>query len=48
MSRGTEIAKLVPPDYARIAARKALEELRETAIVDDVLSPIDAEWETDK
>ncbi len=43
--RGTEIARLVPPDFARAAARQELERLRQTAIVRDALSPIDEAWE---
>jgi antitoxin (DNA-binding transcriptional repressor) of toxin-antitoxin stability system len=42
--RGEEIAKIVPPDYARIEARKALDKLSETATVGDVLSPIGEQW----
>lgn len=45
LMRDKEIAKLVPPDYARDAARQKLEELRQTAIVGDVLSPVDESWE---
>lgn len=44
-SRGVEMAKLVPPDYAQAAARKELEALRQTAVVRDVLSPLDEPWE---
>lgn len=40
--RGAEIARLVPPDFARQAARQELEQLRQTAVVGDVLSPLDA------
>lgn len=43
--RGTEIARLVPPDFARAVARQELERLRQTAIVGDALSPIDEPWE---
>lgn len=43
--RETEVAKLVPPDYARFAARQQLEELRQTAIIGDLLSPIDESWD---
>lgn len=43
--RETEVAKLVPPDYARLAARQQLEELRQTAIVGDLLSPADESWD---
>ncbi len=46
--RGTEIARLVPPDFAQLSARKRLEEIRKTAIVGDVLSPIDVEWDAMK
>lgn len=45
--RETEVAKLVPPDYARFAARQQLEELRQTAVVGDVLSPLDEQWEVE-
>lgn len=44
-SRGAEIAKLVPPAYAQVAARQQLEELRQTAVVGDVLSPLAETWE---
>ena len=43
-SRGREIARLVPPDDKISNARKALAELRQTAIIGDVLSPVDEEW----
>jgi len=47
MVRETEVAKLVPPDYAQLAARQQLEALRQTAIVGDVLSPIDEQWDVE-
>lgn len=43
--RGNEVAKLVPPNFARTAARQELEELRRSAVVEDVLSPVDEEWQ---
>jgi len=43
-SRGTEVARLVPPNYPRLAARQQLEELRKTAVVGDVISPLDEQW----
>ncbi|HCW76151.1 MAG TPA: type II toxin-antitoxin system prevent-host-death family antitoxin [Candidatus Marinimicrobia bacterium] len=43
-SRGEIVAQLVPPDEARESAKKTLQNLRETAIVGDVLAPIDEEW----
>lgn len=39
--RGVEIARLVPPDFARQTARQELAQLRQTAVVGDVLSPVD-------
>ncbi|MCB0082458.1 MAG: hypothetical protein KDE47_16070 [Caldilineaceae bacterium] len=42
--RGSEVAKLVPPDYAQTAARKELEILRQSAVVGDVLTPISEQW----
>lgn len=44
--RGKEIAKIVPPDFAQAAARQELEALRKTAVVGDVLSPVDESWES--
>jgi prevent-host-death family protein len=44
-SRGRKIARLVPPDDSMEEARLALEKLRKTAKVGDVLSPIDVKWE---
>jgi prevent-host-death family protein len=46
ISRGHEIARLVPPVDIVKNARKALEELRSTAFIGDVISPIDTEWES--
>lgn len=45
--RETEVAKLVPPDYARLAARQQLEDLRQTAVVGDLLAPLDASWDAE-
>ncbi len=44
-SHGVEVAKLVPPDYAQLAARRKLEQLRQSAVVGDVLSPLNETWE---
>lgn len=44
-SRGAEVAKLVPPDFAQTAARQQLEQLRQTAVVGDVLAPLEDAWE---
>lgn len=46
-SRGEDVAKLVPLDFAQQAARQELERLRATAVVGDVLSPAteEGDWE---
>jgi prevent-host-death family protein len=44
-SRGAEVARLVPPDFAQATARKELEQLRQTAVVGDVLSPLAERWD---
>jgi len=44
-SRGREMARLVPPENPLEKARESLKELRKTAVVKDVLSPIGEEWE---
>ncbi len=46
LDEGKIIAKLVPPGYPNIAARKKLEQLQKTAIVGDVISPTEAKWES--
>jgi prevent-host-death family protein len=43
-SRGTEIAMLIPIKNKKEVSRNALKELRKTAIVGDVESPIEEEW----
>ena len=42
--RGKEIAKIVPPDYAQATAKEELKALRQSAIVGDLLAPIDDQW----
>ena len=44
-SRGAEVARLVPPDFAQLTARKELAQLRQTAEVGDVLSPVANNWD---
>ncbi|MBE7469092.1 MAG: type II toxin-antitoxin system prevent-host-death family antitoxin [Anaerolineales bacterium] len=44
-SRGAEVARLVPPDFAQAAARQELERLRQTAVIGDVLSPLAERWD---
>jgi len=43
-SRGHDVAKIIPPDNKMESARHALLSLRKSAIINDVLSPIDEEW----
>ncbi|MBE7553733.1 MAG: type II toxin-antitoxin system prevent-host-death family antitoxin [Anaerolineales bacterium] len=44
-SRGAEVARLVPPDFAQAMARQELDRLRQTAVVGDVLSPLGESWD---
>lgn len=44
-SRGAEVARLVPPGFAQASARAELERLSETAVVGDVVSPLEEIWE---
>ncbi|MCP5062185.1 MAG: type II toxin-antitoxin system prevent-host-death family antitoxin [Ignavibacteriae bacterium] len=44
-SRGKIVAKIVPPEVSKKNANKKLKELRKTAIIHDVISPIDENWE---
>ena len=44
-SRGIEVARLVPPNFAQANARQTLDQLRETAVVGDVLSPLAEPWD---
>lgn len=45
-SRGQEVARLVPPELVTAAAREKLTELRQSAQVGDVLSPLGEPWES--
>jgi antitoxin (DNA-binding transcriptional repressor) of toxin-antitoxin stability system len=47
-SRGKIVAKLVPPNYTRNKARKKLAKIAKSAVIGDVISPIDTEWEATK
>ncbi len=44
-SRGKVVAKLIPPDYEKKVAKNRLKELRKTAVIGDIISPIDEDWE---
>ena len=43
-SRGRVVAKLVPPDYTAEKAREKLNEIAKTAVLHDLIAPIDAPW----
>lgn len=43
-SRGKIVAKLVPPDYTKEIAREKLKAIGKSAVLGDVISPIDVEW----
>ena len=43
-SRGTEIAMLIPIKRKKEVSRNTLKQLRKTAVVGDVVSPIEEEW----
>ena len=43
-SRGKVIAKLIPPDYTVENARKKLNEISKTAILNDIVSPDETNW----
>ena len=43
-SRGKAVAKLIPADESIKAAESKITELRKTAKIHDILSPIDVKW----
>ena len=47
-SRGKNVAQLVPPNYYQNKARAKLKEAAKNAVLGDVVSPIDSDWESDK
>jgi prevent-host-death family protein len=47
-SRGTEIAMLVPIKNKMETSKNALKQLRKSAFVGDVVSPIEEEWKAMK
>lgn len=44
LSRGKEIARLLPPEPKAKDAKKTLARWRKTCRIGDVVSPIDTEW----
>ncbi len=47
-SRGQEMARLVPAEDKMEKSKETLRELGQNAIIGDILSPIDEEWEAMK
>ena len=46
-SGGRAVAKLIPPEESIKLAGQKLEEVRKSAKIHDVLSPISADWKAD-
>lgn len=44
VSRGREVARIMPMAASMLAARKALKTLRGKSVVGDVLSPVTRHW----
>ncbi len=44
-SRGTVVAKIIPPERFREQARIRLKEVAKTAVLDDIVAPITSDWE---
>lgn len=44
-SKGTSLATLTPPVSQYSTARQKLKKLAKTAIINDALSPVEADWE---
>jgi prevent-host-death family protein len=47
-SRGKVVARLVPPDDGRKTAKEKLRSIGKTAILHDVMTPIQGEWKAQK
>jgi antitoxin (DNA-binding transcriptional repressor) of toxin-antitoxin stability system len=46
-SRGKVIARLVPPGFSRKKAKDKLRTIGKTAVLNDLMSPIDDEWKAE-
>jgi prevent-host-death family protein len=44
-SRGKVVAKLVPPGNNRERVKNKLKEISKSAVLKDIISPIEADWE---
>ncbi|MBW2603431.1 MAG: type II toxin-antitoxin system prevent-host-death family antitoxin [Deltaproteobacteria bacterium] len=47
-SRGRDMARLVPVEDNTVKSREILRELGKNALIGDIISPIDEEWEAMK
>ncbi len=47
-SRGKVVVTVIPPELQRIKARERLKIIAKTAEINDVVSPIDVEWQVNK
>ncbi len=47
-SRGHDMARLVPVEDKSVKSRKRLRKLGKNALIGDIISPIDEEWEAMK
>ena len=46
--RGHEIARIMPPHKRQENAKHELKRLQKSCKIDDIISPIDEDWESDK
>ncbi len=44
-SRGKVVAKLVPPGNIKEEAKNKLKEIGKSAVIGDIISPIDSKWD---
>ncbi len=47
-SRGKKIAMIVPAKSEKENSRKILQNLAQTAVIEDIVSPINEEWKAEK
>ena len=48
LSRGREVARIMPPAESMLTARKVLGRLKAGSVVKDVLSPVGGAWKANK
>ena len=47
-SRGKVVAKLIPPDDRKKTARDKLKTIGQSAVLHDIISPVDEKWEAEE